>query len=148
DDVNGGMPQVHAEDAYSLSIGTAWGGQMHPGAYRDLPGAHRCQLRTHISMMPSYYVAMASEGSDIWYGVNGMIAHAYPDITVKAHFHVGGTTVDGSLKVTPLNQLVYNGPILDNTLNPNVTIQCGNVTDDNVPMVNGGFNPLDVGTLG
>ena len=152
DQANGGVPQVSAGESYAFSIGvgSGAGGVYNPVSIRWLTNRQVAEQGLDVSgVATSQGVAMTADGGTVYYGYNGTVYKAGPELAVDAHFSVAGIgTIDAHLRVTPINDLLYAGPVLDDRNIPNVSATCASVTDGNVPMVGGGFSGLQVGTLG
>ena len=153
DDANGGWPEVHVEDAYAWEMAVTTDpdvghGHFFPMAFQYLPSTGRAQVGIDVSKIHTPYLSMTGGGNDIWYGGIGKIAYAKPDLILKVHMKVGDTYVDALLRVTLTNEIKYDGLVLDNLQIPNVTVKCGNLTDDNVPLQGGSLYGMDFYELG
>jgi hypothetical protein len=162
DDVNGGVPQVGFADAYGFSVGVhraSQGGQYHPEAFRFLPDTGAIEPGVSLDLLPvgGNQGAMMSAGpSGTYYSNGSKIGLAAPDLSISlnAHTTIGGVdvTVQGTLRVQPQNQILFDGDVLDNTTIPNATAACTiggqQVTDENVPDNCCSFSVLSVGNIG
>jgi FlgD Ig-like domain len=150
DTINNGIPQVGKETCYAFTSGVTQGvfGQQSPVELRWRPSRGTVEQGFDVTQAGTHGgPTMTRVGNDTYYGAFSSVYEAGPELDVQAHFQVGGTDFNARLQVMTSNELAYAG-ILDDTTIPNVTVTCGNITDADVPMVDGGFSVLAVGTLG
>lgn len=144
DDVNGGVPQVGYDEAYGCTIGVTISAQTNPMAFRYVPTRSEFEDDVSLSLLaPSGGVPQAIvNGSQIIYANGYQIGRAQSSAVLDFTFDGDLGSVSGHLVVSGPNGLLMSGDILDNTLIPNITVNCGNITDDNVPELGFAFAVL------
>jgi hypothetical protein len=163
DDVNGGVPQVGFADAYGFSVGVhraSQGNQYHPEAFRFVPDSGAIEPGVSLDLLPvggNQGALMCAGSSGTYYSNGSKVGLAAPDLSINlnAHTTIGGVdvTVQGTLRVQPQNQIIFDGDVLDSDAIPNGSATCTiggvPVTDGNVPFNDGGnFNVLSVSNIG
>ena len=149
DNQNNGWPEFLASNSYAWSMNISDGTSYHPYVLRYHTETGIVDLGTSLGLLRSDApVDMTGSGMDLWYEGFGRLGHAKTDLGLDGHWTIGHTTIDAHLRVTPVNEILYNNVILDNTLIPNVTVKCGDLTDDSVPMENGFFHPFTANCIG
>ncbi len=159
DDVNGGVPEVGAAEAYQFAVGVDRPGLFRSEAFRMNPDT--LTIEPGVSLLPLTSVgqgAVMCVGPLGTYYTNGsMVGLAAPDLSISlnAHTSVGGVdiAVHGALHVEPRNEIIFSNDILDNTARPNGTAMCNingiNVTDDQVPYDDAAsFSALSIFNIG
>ncbi len=156
DDVNGGLPQVWAEDAYEFAV-VAKGPANEPRhiALRYRPSSGVIEVGASLKPLDAYNgnpAAMAADGSDIYFGWGSRIYKAGRDARLSFHFNVGGVTVDALGQVVAPPALLTDAWAVDNTLVANNTWTCATggtqITDTDVPDEGGGFYSFGMDRFG
>ena len=149
DHQNNGLPAFHASDSYVWAMNVFTGTPWRARVLRYHTDTGVVDEGTSLGLLRSdAAVAMTGSGMDLWYEGFGRLGHAKTDLDMDAHFNIGDLVVAAHLRLTPSNEILFDNVILDNTLIPNVTAQCENLTDDNVPLENGAFHPFTANSIG
>ncbi len=137
DDVNGGWPEVIRHDTYAFSSLTFAASGLPPTTFLYDPIEGVCKVGISTSLLPGTGApCMISDDEYIYYGSSRTIGRTSVPTTVQLHFDGdwGALAITGTLP--PKNVLIITGSVLDNTRDPNGTVNCGAAIDNNVP-----FNP-------
>ena len=153
DDENGGWPQVSQPENYGFTIGTVLSTGAKSMAYRYLPAAGQCEVGTDLSLLPwNVQAAMAEDAGKIYYGWGNMIVQTAASSRLSLHLDGDWGTLDASLNVPPKPEVLIapDVNVFDNTEIPNGFVDCGSVSDGNVPFAAGGtqFSGLSISGLG
>jgi hypothetical protein len=149
DNQNNGWPEFLASTSYAWSMNILDGTYYHPHVLRYHTETGIVDEGTSLGLLRSDApVDMTGSGMDLWYEGFGRLGHAKTDLGLDGHWTIGHTTIDAHLRVTPVNEILYDNVALDNTLVPNISVKCGDITDDNVPAEDGSFHPFTANCIG
>ena len=149
DNKNNGWPEFLASDSYAWAMNIFDGASYHPHVLLYHLDTGIVEEGTSLGLLrPDAPVDMTGSGMDLWYEGFGRLGHAKTNLGMDGHWTIGDYTIDAHLRVCPVNEILYDNVALDNTLIPNISIKCGDITDDNVPSEDGVFHPFSAHTIG
>lgn len=149
DDVNGGWPQIQTSESYGFAMSTTVSSGTGPTNYRYGAGDGVCEAGVSTALLPwAGTPSMAGDGSSIYYAMHSMIGRTGAATRLDLHLDGDWGHFDLAARVPPKNELIITGSVFDNLRYPNVHVDCGGASDDDVPWNGNGFSVISLDGVG